>query len=356
MNKITLTIITIALVLTACLAAYAQNSLYDKLKTVVESDKSAEVDELTTSIASGVSSLLAGVKEGVIKVKSSLEDEILKDAELLAGDGLEDIKDKIQEGLPKLIEELEKAVEATPDDTKLLLKLAVAYKLGGQYSLAITIAEKVLTLDPNSEEAALVIAESYQLKGEIEKGISFLKDFTKEKINDPQLKVYLAALRLEIGDTVKAKEDIEGAILLSPAMPDLYKSAGEIYERTGEKGIKLFVEGKKIDFSKYSNVNPTIKNGSTLIPIRALAENLGADIKYDSETASVNILSGSKEIVLVKDKKTAKVNSSAVKLDEPAQNVNGRILIPLRFVSEQLDKEVSWYPYSKYGIISINNK
>lgn len=356
MKKIIVPAVIITIMLTVCLAAYAQSSVFDKLKQIIEPDKPIDIGINNIDIASGVSSLVTELADGVVKIKNSVEDEIRREAELIAGEGAGGVTDMIEEGLPKVIDGLKKAVETTPTDVKLLIKLAVAYKLGGEYSLALTVAEKILTYDPDNEDAALVKAECLKLKGEAEKGIQFLQGFAEEKVNDPKLKTQLATLRMETGDIETAEKDIETAIGTDPRMPELYNKLGEILAKGNKKQIRLYVEGKRVDFGRYSNVEPVIKNGSTLIPIRALADNINAQIEYDAATATVKVKTGEKEILLIKNNKTAKVNAKGVEMSEPAREINGRILIPLRFISEQLGKEVIWYPYSKYGIISVNEK
>lgn len=356
MKKFVIPVIIAASFSAVSLTAYAQSSLLDGLKTIIGEDNPIDVDQIGKNLSSGISSVLSDVKDGVVSIKSSVEDEVAKEAQLLASKGVKGVKDSVEDGIPIVIENLKKAVEQTPTDVKLLIKLAVAYKLGGEYSLALTVAEKALTYDPDNEDAAIIKAESLNLKGEVDKSIQFLQGFTQEKVNDPKLRTYLASLRAETGDTGKAVSDMETAILTKPRDPELYKKLGEILVKDNQKGIKLYTEGHKVDFSKYSNVEPILRNGSTLIPIRALADNIGAQISYDFAASTVKIKTDAKEMLLVRDKNTAKVNSKEIKMAEPAREINGRMLIPMRFVSEQLGREVGWYPYSKYGIISVNKK
>ncbi len=356
MKKIILSLAIMVLVIAVCFIAYAQNSLYGKLKQASETDTMNDIKDSGSKILSGIGDILSDVKEGALKVKSAVEEEIAKEAEKLAEGSDGTVSDKIKEGLPKVIDNLKEALNETPDDVKLLLKLAVAYKLGGEYSLAITVAEKILTYDPDNKEAAMIIAQSHKLKGEAEKGVAFLKDFADEKLHDPSIRAQLAALRAEIGDNENAVKDIEAAIQYGPGIAESYQKAGEIYTLSGQKGIKLFVEGKKVDFNRYSNIEPVLINGNTLIPIRALAESLGAAVEYDSQTSTVRITEQTREVILSCSRNTAKVNSKEVKLSMAPLQRDGRMLIPLRFVSEQLGREVNWYPYSKYGIISVNNK
>jgi hypothetical protein len=49
--------------------------------------------------------------------------------------------------------------------------------------------------------------------------------------------------------------------------------------------IQLFVNGKQV----YSDVPPQIINGRTMVPVRFVAESLGADVKWDGENNAVEI-------------------------------------------------------------------
>lgn len=349
-------VMAIIIITSACTPAYAENTITDSIKEILDPETVEDIKRGKEKIISEVGSLVSEAKDEALEIKSVFEEEVLKEAQQLAGEGYGQLKDKLKEGLPKVIEELKAALEETPTDTKLLLKLAIAYKLGGEYSLAITVAEKVLTFDPESEEAALIVAQCYRLKGEAREGIQFLQDYTKQKANDPKVKIYLAAMLLEVGNAKKAIEVMEEAVSKSPTEADYYKKLGECYEKAGVKGVKLFVNGKKVDFKKYGSVEPFVKNGTTLVPVRALADSLDADIKYDPRASTVRVRTGNKDILLKLNQKTAKVGTKEVKLNVPVQLINGRTMLPIRFISEHMDKKVGWYAYSKYGIVSINEK
>ena len=102
--------------------------------------------------------------------------------------------------------------------------------------------------------------------------------------------------------------------------------------------IKVLVNGKPIIF----DVAPEIKNDSTLVPARYVFETLGADVQWDEEMKIITIKGNEKEIKLKINDKIAYVNSEAVQLDAAPVIVNGRTLIPLRFVAESFNAEVNW--------------
>ena len=106
--------------------------------------------------------------------------------------------------------------------------------------------------------------------------------------------------------------------------------------------ISVSVNGKAVDFSAYDNVLPYIESDRTLIPIRALAENMGFTVEWDDATRTVMVKGGNTEITLVIDSDKATVNGEEKVLDVPARITNDRTFIPLRFVSENMGATVDW--------------
>ena len=90
------------------------------------------------------------------------------------------------------------------------------------------------------------------------------------------------------------------------------------------------------------DVQPQIINGRTLVPMRKIFEELGATVDWDDSTQTAI---GTKDNTVVKftiNDYTMYKNESAKTLDVPAQLINGRTLIPLRAVSEAFDCQVGW--------------
>ncbi len=90
------------------------------------------------------------------------------------------------------------------------------------------------------------------------------------------------------------------------------------------------------------DVQPQIINGRTLVPMRKIFEELGATVDWDDSTQTAI---GTKENTVVKftiNDYTMYKNESEKALDVPAQLIDGRTLIPLRAVSEAFDCQVGW--------------
>lgn len=110
-----------------------------------------------------------------------------------------------------------------------------------------------------------------------------------------------------------------------------------------------FLDGKKIKVHhKHVNfdVNPIIKEGRTLIPVRAITEAMGADVKWDADTSIVTITSADEKTVIMfylgkEDSGKVTVNGKEVTLDVKPGMVNHRTFVPMRFIAETLGFKVS---------------
>lgn len=106
--------------------------------------------------------------------------------------------------------------------------------------------------------------------------------------------------------------------------------------------IKVILDDERIEF----DVMPIIENDRTLVPMRAIAEALGAEVEWKSPRVVMRV--GEKKTVgLVINSNEMSVDTGAagakkVILDVPAKIVNDRTLVPLRAVSEAFECTVDW--------------
>lgn len=99
------------------------------------------------------------------------------------------------------------------------------------------------------------------------------------------------------------------------------------------------------------DVQPVILDGRTLVPVRFIAESFGADVAWDGATKTVTVTIGSDVVKLVLDSKKMDVNGNVTELDVPAKSINDRTMIPLRAIAEALGKNVFW---DNRGLIVIS--
>jgi hypothetical protein len=89
-------------------------------------------------------------------------------------------------------------------------------------------------------------------------------------------------------------------------------------------------------------VVPIIREGRVLVPMRALFEKLGADVRFDGVAQTVLASRGGSLVKMEIGRPLALINQRQVTLEQPPLLQGGTIMVPLRFVAEAMGAEVSW--------------
>ncbi|MBQ7574826.1 MAG: NAD(P)H-dependent oxidoreductase [Clostridia bacterium] len=87
---------------------------------------------------------------------------------------------------------------------------------------------------------------------------------------------------------------------------------------------------------------PVIVNERTLLPVRAVVEEMGGSVLWNGETKEVTLNYGADEIKLTIDSKTAYLNGEGRELDTAPQIINDRTMLPIRFIAESFTFDVLW--------------
>lgn len=87
---------------------------------------------------------------------------------------------------------------------------------------------------------------------------------------------------------------------------------------------------------------PVIRNGSTLVPLRFIAETLGITPSWDAVFSIVDMSVGGHEVRLQIGVRFAGVDGKRVSLDAAPVIIGGVTMVPLRFVSETMGADVMW--------------
>ena len=110
-----------------------------------------------------------------------------------------------------------------------------------------------------------------------------------------------------------------------------------------EDDITVTVDGSRLNFDQ----PPIIKDGRTLVPLRAIFEALGAEVLWLEDEQAVAAQKGDTTIVMVIGmnqfiKEIDGDGGVLYDLDVPPEILNGRTLVPARAVAEALDCSVNW--------------
>ena len=124
------------------------------------------------------------------------------------------------------------------------------------------------------------------------------------------------------------------------------------------KPITLKIDGRTIA----TDSPPVIENGRTLAPMRAVVEAMGYVVAWDSGSQTVDIYSYATDALMISlriGSTRAKVNTGIAGvmderiLDVPAKLINGRTMVPVRFIAETLGCNVQWDEANK--IVNIRS-
>lgn len=103
--------------------------------------------------------------------------------------------------------------------------------------------------------------------------------------------------------------------------------------------ISLFINNSRIE----TMIMPPIQLGDrVLVPAREVFEPMGATVEWRAEEAKVYVYDTTSLLVLEVNKPEAFVNGQIQLLDMPPKIINNKLLIPIRFISEQLGYNVMW--------------
>ena len=111
---------------------------------------------------------------------------------------------------------------------------------------------------------------------------------------------------------------------------------------------------------------PVTENDRTLVPMRFLFEQMGAEVVWNdaTQTATATVpvtteeeiqtfgLAEEKSVTFSVDNTTATVNGSAATMDVPARLINDKTMVPLRFLSENLGFNVQWDEATRTAIVT----
>ncbi|AUM63446.1 N-acetylmuramoyl-L-alanine amidase [Brevibacillus laterosporus] len=143
------------------------------------------------------------------------------------------------------------------------------------------------------------------------------------------------------------KKFVLGLVALSSFIwmaPQAIDAAGQ----STQGNIQLRIEGRSVN----AEVPPLISNGRTLVPVRVIAEGLGAKIDWNQQERKAKITKDNREVILQLSSKKAYINGKAQTLEATPELINNRMLLPLRFVGEGLGATVGWDNDSRTVIVN----
>ena len=107
-----------------------------------------------------------------------------------------------------------------------------------------------------------------------------------------------------------------------------------------DQSVKVKYNDQIVNFE----VQPMIDNGRIYVPMRAIFEMLGSKVEWDNKTrtALAKDSNGNELKLRLESAAKAKLMTKSSFLDIEIKNVNGRVLVPLRLISENSGCRVEW--------------
>lgn len=107
--------------------------------------------------------------------------------------------------------------------------------------------------------------------------------------------------------------------------------------------VDVFIGGKLL----IADVEPRIVESRTLVALAAVGGALEAKVAWDEKSRTVTVSRGNDRISLQIGQSLAEVNGSKIKLDVPAQIIEGRTMVPVSFIAQAFNESIAWDDLSK---------
>lgn len=91
-----------------------------------------------------------------------------------------------------------------------------------------------------------------------------------------------------------------------------------------------------------TDVAPVIENGRTLVPIRVISENLGLEVDWDNNLKQITISQGDDHFIFVIGQNFYTKDEIKQDLDVAPKIINDRTFVPIRVIAEAFNQEVNW--------------
>ena len=117
--------------------------------------------------------------------------------------------------------------------------------------------------------------------------------------------------------------------------------------------VKVTVDGSLVDFE---GVPPQVQGSRILVPVRGVFEKLGASLAWNPKTGTVTAARGEDKTVVTVGKRDAMVNGQVADVGTPPIIAEGRVMVPLRFLAQALGAQVEWMGADRTVVIKTSGE
>lgn len=220
----------------------------------------------------------------------------------------------------------------------------IAHLGGGVYTITNTQTGKSLGIENSSHDPlANLVCEEYT--GENSQKFAFIKT------GDGYYRI-TALHASKALDVLNASKD-DGVGIIQYRYLTTYNQqwsfelieAKDITPPTDANAGKLYVTVNGIRC--VGDVDPVIENGRMLVPLRQVFEKMGAEVVWDDGTKTASCTLEGETVTVTLSSTNATINGTSYILDAAPTLLNGRILVPVRFIAEGLGACVTYRDNTK---------
>ena len=106
-----------------------------------------------------------------------------------------------------------------------------------------------------------------------------------------------------------------------------------------DNNVTVVVDGEAVEFA---DQKPVIVDGCALVPVRATFETMGFNVSWDEELKQTALTKLDNVIVLTINSNSFTINSVSKELESPVQLIGGRTMLSLPAVLENVGYQMSW--------------
>lgn len=118
------------------------------------------------------------------------------------------------------------------------------------------------------------------------------------------------------------------------------------------QSLRLEINGQEKIFSQ----PPIMDNDVTLVPMRAIFEELGAEVKWNGDQQKITATKKEDTIELKLGSKDAFINYEPIRLLQEPKTYNNTTMVPIRFIGESFGANVEWNAKTKTVSINFSNE
>ena len=145
------------------------------------------------------------------------------------------------------------------------------------------------------------------------------------------------------------KRFIAALLIITMVIGTIGFNRSQAYAASSASEVRVMIAGHFVDFE---GQQPIHQGGRVLVPVRGVFTLMGFTPTWDGDTNTATLDDGVTRIVIPIGQPTFTVNGRVVTPDVPQQNIAGRVVIPLRAVTEAIGGTAHWDDVNRIAVIT----